>query len=302
LSVCSFSSVTLEVFEYLQCVPAGDTRVVIFRPSMDCNVAAYKHRLPIAYLILVLWIVVFPLALLAFVIRLRTRKLLSTAPVLRRWGFLYATYRPRFFWYETFVLARRTCISAIAVLLLQDASSRTSALSVSLLAFLMLQVSLHPYAHRSSNIWETIALVALLLLTALTANHSILSDLSYSSTVQACASAIVILVGGTLFLQVLRRRLQQYQSIVTCEHWASRLCCFQAFKELARWLVEDQLQQAKSPQDPSSAGDDDMFSTDIGLDSDERFSSDTLLDPMSGVREVPTVNYHLLQDESKPRL
>ena len=237
---------------------------------MNCDSDPYRHRLPLVYLILVLWVLMFPVALFAFLLRLKRSKRLREELTIRRWGFLYATYQPRFYWFEIFVLVRRAVISCAAVLLLRDATGRSSVLTIALVAFLVLHFTLHPYAHRSSNMWDAVALVSLLVLNALTAGHSILHDAEYSTVIQAFSSMIVIIIGGALLLQILRRRLVHYAVVASFERWVcSCWCCLQASRAL------DSFSNSNRSADVDASPDDSIVPT---LSHD---GSDTLLSELS---------------------
>jgi len=198
--------VTVDSLQYLQCVPAGPTEVVLSSPALDCHSDQYRTRLWFAYFMLISWVVLLPLSLAVFLIRLRRQRLLRDITVLERWGFLYATFRPSFFWCEPALLLRRCVISTMAVAFATHPAGRTEGLGAVLVLSLVLQMWLRPYAHASSNAWETASLTSLLLLTLLTNDFSIIRASEYPLHVQVLASLLVAIMSSSLLLTLLRGR------------------------------------------------------------------------------------------------
>jgi len=271
MSLRSFSSVSLVVFEFLRCIPAGNTEVVLLKPAMDCHSSEYRHRLPIVYSILVLWICAVPIGMFVFLRAMRSRKLLHQSHILRRWGFLYATYGPRFWWFEVFVMGRRVLISALAVLLLQYPNSRSAALTIALIVFLVVQMSLSPYAHRVPNLCDVIGLTSLLLLSAMGSGHSILHDAEYPVVVQVLSALVIAIVGLGLLIHILLGRLRQVKIVAAfSERISSKLqqcwCC--ATNDAvdsadSNWTLAD---SSANPDYPISTADLAVFSSNHAMD------------------------------------
>jgi len=208
-SINSFSAISTDVFLHLGCVPAGSTDVVLVYPALDCRSSAYQARQPIIYMLLVVWLILLPGGLLLFLLYLKRNGRLTDARTVHRWGFLYRTYLPQYYWLEFVLLVRRVVIVSLSVLLLQSATSRSTALVAAFVGFLLLQVWLRPYAHRAANIWETLALSALALISSLVTGHSVVEDGPYPQSTQALTGLLVGLLGGALLLAVLKNKLDK---------------------------------------------------------------------------------------------
>jgi len=179
-------------------VPAGDTRVLLSRPAIDCNSDAYSSLQPLVIAVLLTWIIVLPVGLVWWVHRLHSRDLLRDEAVAHRWGFLYQAYQPALYWIDAALLVRRVLIVCFAVLLVQHGAARTGTLCATLLAFLLLQVWLRPWLNPMTNWWDAAALSSLQLLALLSNDHSIVHDGQYSPAVQALASIIVFGLMGVM--------------------------------------------------------------------------------------------------------
>jgi len=196
--------VITDAFQYLQCVPAGSTKVVLSQPALDCHSDAYISGRRIMIASLLAWVFVLPLLVFWLVYRFQRRGLLQAKDVSQRWGFLYRTFRPRYYWFEVLLLGRRVVIVCLAVLLTAEPDVRTGSLVGALAGFLTLQVWLRPWVHSTANYWEMVSLVALLLECALATGHSIVHDGAYSPATQVLASLLVFCVSLSLFVAVLR--------------------------------------------------------------------------------------------------
>jgi hypothetical protein len=179
------------------------------------------------YSVLVLWVLAVPIALVVLLYRLHKRNALRQPETLRRWGFLYATYGPRFFWFEGFVLLRRVLISGLAVLLIRDPQGRGAGLAVALIGFLIVQLSLSPYAHRTPNTFDVAALTSLLLITVIASGHSVLTDAEYPIVVQVSASLIVFTVALALLFGIFQGRWRRAPKMMALTTWltAQRDAC-----------------------------------------------------------------------------
>lgn len=69
LFLFSYSSVTLTVIAFLNCVPVGDARVVYSSPAIHCNEPGWNAYLVPAILFLVFEVILGPLALMAFLFK-----------------------------------------------------------------------------------------------------------------------------------------------------------------------------------------------------------------------------------------
>ena len=215
---CSFSSTTPEVFAYLDCVSVGDAEVAVYYPALDCGSSGYYVGLGITYTLLVFWVLGVPVAMLVLLLHLRKQQRLQEVPVMQRWGFLYGTYRPRYFWFEVLLLSRRIVLGQISAWLLDRADLRSALLAVSTTAFLLLHMAVRPYVQSHANFLETVSLVTLTILCNLTSGHSLVRDGAYSVSVQVIACVLVLLVAGALLLAALRSKLS---AIRRCVQWAS---------------------------------------------------------------------------------
>jgi len=165
---------------------------------------------------LLAWVFVLPLLVFWLVYRLQRRGLLQAKDVSQRWGFLYRTFRPRYYWFEVLLLGRRVMIVCLAVLLTADSNVRTGSLVGALTGFLTLQVWLRPWVHATANYWEMVSLISLQLLCAVCNGHSIVHDGPYSPSVQVLVSLVVFCVGLSLFVAVLHNACSRSKWLDRC--------------------------------------------------------------------------------------
>jgi len=189
----------MDVFLFLNCVPAGPTRVVLYFPALDCNSEAYYTRVRLVYVVLALWVLSMPILMLYFLVRLHRQSRLSDGATIARWGALYRSFTDRFYWYEILLLVRRIVVVSISVLWISEPALRSGSLNTLFLALILFHIRYRPYASDAANAWETVSLVSLALLSTLVSNHSIVHDGAYPLFVQIVSSLVVVLVGGLLF-------------------------------------------------------------------------------------------------------
>lgn len=257
----SFSAVSTAVFEFLQCIPAGSTKVVLVQPAIDCESSEYQDRRIVVYGLLLLWIGAVPVAMYLFVRSLRKRHVLADKGVLQRYGFLYATYRSSFYWFETAILLRRVAVSALAVLLAQYPADRTAALTIFFLLCLLLQCLWLPFFHRVSNICEVVSLSGLLILSALTSGHSLLHDDQYPLLVQLSAAVIVSTIGLGLFVRVLLRRFKGQPLASSLSMWFGSI-----WHRISATLDRGTADEAFYPSLTNLDRDGDLAGSDVYMD------------------------------------
>jgi len=205
--------VTTDAFSLIGCVSAGDTEVVLAFPALDCHSAAYARRRSVIYFLLVMWVAALPIGLFLFLRYLRQADKLANARTLHRWGFLYSTYRPEYYWLEPLYLMRRAVIVSLSVLLLDDSHVRSTALVTVMWLCGLLQVYLRPYAHKPANYWEIVVLAVLSVLASLISGHSVVQDGPYTIGVQVLSSLLVAALGLALVGAVL------YGKVAGCRDW-----------------------------------------------------------------------------------
>ena len=201
----------MDVFLFINCAPAGSTRVAIHFPALDCNSEAYQHRLRFVYVILALWVLALPLFLLAFLTYLHRTGRLAKAATASRWGIFYRSFADRFYRYEVLLLVRRIAVVSISVLWMSNEDLRSDGLNTLFLALILIQVRYRPYSTAAANAWETVCLVGLALLSTLVSGHSVVHDGLYTLPVQVLSTLIVVIVGGLLCGAAAFGKLSRYR-------------------------------------------------------------------------------------------
>jgi hypothetical protein len=142
-------------------VDATSKRVLTSDYSYQCHTRQHLTVLLSFGLLSILVLVAIPAVAL-----LRMRKLrahLSRHDVLVRFSFLIRGYRPRFFYWELFILARRIVVVAI-VALVDDIALQTQAVICVLICALMLHFNAQPFTSRAANRYETTSIVVVLVI------------------------------------------------------------------------------------------------------------------------------------------
>jgi len=189
----------MDVFLFLNCVPAGTTHVALYFPALDCNSDAYHERVRLVYVVLSLWVLAMPILLLYFLVYLHRHGRLKDGSTISRWGALYRSFSDRFYWYEVLLLVRRIVVVSASVLWISEPALRSGSLNTVFLVLILFQIRFRPYASDAANAWETMSLVSLALLSTLVSGHSIVHDGAYPLFVQVVSSLVVVVVGCLLF-------------------------------------------------------------------------------------------------------
>lgn len=200
-------------FSLLRCVSVGrdGQRVLAARPGISCESGDYSSLQALAILVVVLYVIGLPLAVLILMMRKRevirslltgpaAAKLEATAgsvsestqeerptseePSLdvvtdsvqqfgRVFGPLFEIYTPRTFWWNVWVLVRRALFSVTVLLPSSgDSSSRVLMLGYLTMLCLVLQLRMRPFLDLLANEAEAVALILHLGIVILLAAHS----------------------------------------------------------------------------------------------------------------------------------
>jgi hypothetical protein len=133
-------------------------------------------------------VVAIPLGALVRIRRFRAH--LKRDDVLTRFSFLIRGYRPRYYFWESVVLARRAAVVVI-IAGVDDVTRQTQAILFVLTAALVVHVNAQPFMSRAANRYETTSISMLLLI--FNCMLSVLTD----PDVDADASVLLFSLGGS---------------------------------------------------------------------------------------------------------
>lgn len=202
----------MDVFLFLHCEPTGDNspQVALYFPALNCNSATYQHRVRIVYAVLALWVLGLPLLLLWLLLNFKRNNKLTDSAVMARWGVLYRTFTYRFYWYEVLLLVRRIVVVSVAVLWMAQPALRSGCLNMLFLILTVFQIVYRPYSTPAANVWETVSLVSLALLSTLISGHSLVLDGAFPLEVQVSCSLVTVIVGTLLLGATAFNKIAQF--------------------------------------------------------------------------------------------
>jgi hypothetical protein len=158
----TFTATTSAVLSYLNCLDIvwnGERlSLVAAYPAVRCSSFSYKRYLGVAATVFVVDMLLVPLGLLAVLVYGRRKRLLRAPQFERPLGILYSVYDDKFFWYEIFVLARRTALAAVTVFLFRDWVDRYTTTSILCVFFLCVHLVTQPFRDYSTNLAESVSL------------------------------------------------------------------------------------------------------------------------------------------------
>eukprot|EP00698_Gefionella_okellyi_P001798 TRINITY_DN11643_c0_g2_i1.p1 TRINITY_DN11643_c0_g2~~TRINITY_DN11643_c0_g2_i1.p1 ORF type:complete len:3137 (+),score=765.64 TRINITY_DN11643_c0_g2_i1:40-9411(+) len=168
LVLFSYSTITLNTLQFINCRTVGTMRLVATSPDIDCTAGAYHSWSVLYYLLLGLWVIGGPILLIIFLWRVRLN--LQSDLYRNRFGALYVSYRPGAFWWETVFVTRRTLLIGLYVALYDAPFSRTFALAFACVAICALHIGVRPFLTATGNFMESASLVSLSLIAIIEAS------------------------------------------------------------------------------------------------------------------------------------
>ena len=212
-------------------------------PALSCSKGAW---LTAVWLSILLYVILLPGVMLAWLLLLFKRGLLNDETTMHRWGFLYQAYQGPLYWMEPLLLIRRLLVVSISVSTQDEPNDRSRALVAVFVSFLLMQVWVHPYFASSSNFWEGLALGCLVIVSSLVSGHSLLDDGPYSTAVQVLSSTIVSVFGLVLLGRVLVNKYSTSKRVKSIRTWLAHRC------DCWPWM---QRRLRETPSTPSKDGD-----------------------------------------------
>jgi predicted outer membrane repeat protein len=160
--------------DIIPCQQDGNSSFMIFAPWVECWSSVYIILLIISVLTLICYSFGFIAAL--YIILFRHRNEMDDETVKADYGFLFESFKPRFYWWCCWNLAKRTLLVMISTLL----EFNQVVLGMCILCALLLSVASHslalPYEKPYENIAETINLLMLMFLFSVTMPALITTD------------------------------------------------------------------------------------------------------------------------------
>jgi hypothetical protein len=216
LFVSLVNPVTLTAFQFFSCTAlAPGTRVVTAAPAIDCDSASYKSALAGVWLVFCAVVIVFPLVLVFLLLRAwRGGRLHSDEKFRLRYGITFEVFRPSFFLWEAQIVARRVLLVALVVFVPRPTSY--ALVSLCLLIFLFMQLTLAPYAAAEDNRNETASLLGLGAICTLLTGAAFPLSAGYALLITLIALGPIV----WLTVAIVRRRWPKLRRVL-----AAVVCC-----------------------------------------------------------------------------
>jgi predicted outer membrane repeat protein len=209
----SYTTITQNVILYLNCRDVGDYRVVASNPDVSCRTDKYHHYSALAYILLALYVLAFPIALAAFLYCAKLKKWFDNEKFSTYVGLMYQPFRPNYYFWEVVILVRRLIVIGIYVL----AYSTTSARNLGLFCFSLLMLSIHvitqPFASKSENNVETALLMLLTLLAGAGSSYASQQYTDEISTFTSVVAFMAVIPVGIAVYQLAMALLVRYHII-----------------------------------------------------------------------------------------
>eukprot|EP01113_Clastostelium_recurvatum_P033271 TRINITY_DN4380_c0_g3_i5.p1 TRINITY_DN4380_c0_g3~~TRINITY_DN4380_c0_g3_i5.p1 ORF type:complete len:425 (-),score=108.56 TRINITY_DN4380_c0_g3_i5:158-1309(-) len=165
--------------------PVTNIKYMEAAPYVPCNLlpaGEWLSVLPASVVLLVVYVVSFPTALLVLLIRNRASLTATNSRIREVVGFVYLPYKDNMYWFEFLIMLRSLLLSIFISLLPQSSSIRNFLLPVCIFVFLMLQVKLRPYRDDLDNRLEELSLSAIMMTFAAGMSFQAYSAASSSSS------------------------------------------------------------------------------------------------------------------------
>jgi uncharacterized membrane protein YsdA (DUF1294 family) len=209
----SYTTITQNVILYLNCRDIGDNRVVASNPDVSCSTDKYRHYSALAYILLALYVLAFPIALSAFLYWAKVKRWFENEKFSTYAGLLYQPFRSEYYFWEVVILVRRLIVIGIYVL----AYSTTSARNLGLFCFSLLMLTIHiitkPFASQSENHVETALLILLTLLAGSGASYANQQFTEEISTFNSVVVFMAVIPVGIAVYQLAMALLIRYHII-----------------------------------------------------------------------------------------
>lgn len=167
LFLFSYSQVTSTVLQYLNCVEVQVQGMVIYtQPSISCEDEKYKKWLGFVLFMLVVGVLGIPLMILIFLYRNRYN-ISNNSNFCNRYELLFAPYKRKYFWWNCWILARRSLFAIINTFLMTKQNIMYMVISLFNVSCIIAQAWYRPYKLDADNSMEFSALIALSFLSIL---------------------------------------------------------------------------------------------------------------------------------------
>eukprot|EP00741_Cyanophora_paradoxa_P002752 tig00000629_g2672.t1 len=213
IATVAYIAIANTSIQFLDCVAVGDDRVLRRFPSVSCASGEYRRWLPVAYVMLLAYVVALPVGLAGLVLRLGRRGLgwLYSDEAIWRYGVVFACYRAPWRFYEVVVMVRRIALIAIDTAFASADNARALALFLACACFVVLHGLASPYRQPLDNAIESLFLLAL----AFTSCMEMASSAAFVRpdydvrAVQYAFHGAALLVGGGLIAAYYTRFLRR---------------------------------------------------------------------------------------------
>ena len=223
LMIVVFGSSTLldAAVNSISCSKIGGRSVLSSAPSIDCTSAEYRAMRPVYATVLAI-VVLLPLVLVAWLLRLSLLGVLFHSDNVRRYGSLYEAYRRPMFWFDAVFLVRRMTFVMLYVYLTPLNSSSPAIRDVIIffvsVAFIVLHVTVRPFQEARANRMEALSLGTLCVLASL---QAVRTALSFSNTSNLVVSVLYfVLLLGCLTALVANVAIGLWPALI----WLARKC------------------------------------------------------------------------------
>eukprot|EP00736_Rhodelphis_marinus_P004900 Rmarinus@m.7032 len=220
-----YPTLSSEVFMLLNCRDLGDRSFLLESMDIECYTEDHIKQLQFVFIPgLVLYVCGIPM--LAFYLLYRNRHHLSEPLVAAKYGFLYSGFEVEFFWWECWIMLRKTVVAFITVFMTGFA---VTVQGLCLLGFLVVSMTLHVYAQPYNNDFfdnlESLSLASSFL-TIYAGLYFYQPELEDHTGLRLFLTVVVILlnlVTSCYFLYVLVRTFKYSDTLKTTKKRASNL-------------------------------------------------------------------------------
>ena len=164
LALFSYETWSHQALQLLNCEDVGQHRVLTENPDVSCHSTDYHHLKTTAIVIVILFVIGFPMVLYLFLRRHHHRGVLHTETFRSKHGIAYEHYHV--YWWQIEELVRRVCLIVLHVVAFDDEELRSWLLGCGCAVILILHLWYKPF-HRTvtgvdGNKLETLSLSMLM--------------------------------------------------------------------------------------------------------------------------------------------
>jgi hypothetical protein len=166
-----YTFIILNAFRPFQCLEQSDgTFTMISYPSLQCFDVQWYSNLGFIIVLILITVIAYPCGVCW--ILYSNRRNIHSDQFLNRYGYLIDPYKPDFFWWEIYVLVKKTLFSILlSSLITFPDSERSFYLTIYLLFCLIIENICKPYKYEELNsintIWNLLSLIWLIALAVL---------------------------------------------------------------------------------------------------------------------------------------